>query len=78
MSPLDKEMDMQVDITGKFAPTGRTHTSVTRCRVTPKRVYTMGGAVFDRATGRQIIAKRFLAGASTLYRIDPLSIRTPK
>jgi hypothetical protein len=43
------------------------------CRLTPKRIYTAGGAIFDRDSGKRIISRSY--AAMYQYRADPATLR---
>jgi hypothetical protein len=45
------------------------------CRATPKRIYTPGGAVFDRQTGREILALEYRIGMTWKHKALPETLR---
>lgn len=56
----DMLIDIQVsNVYSTKPPRISTHT----CRVTPKRIYTAGGAVFSREGGHEVIARKYMTGS---------------
>lgn len=69
----DPDHPLLVDLSSHCG--GRSRTRPEPCRVTPKRVYTIGGGVFDRTTGREIGRLRELARSMYHHQINVATLR---
>lgn len=75
----DPEHTLLVDVVTSEAAGGNAlRTTPTPCRATPRRIYTIGGAVFDRSTGAQIARRDLLAKERFRLRVMPETLRGPK
>jgi hypothetical protein len=74
----DAEHSLLVDVVTTDAAGNPLRTAPNRCRATPRRIYTMGGVVFDRSTGEQIVRRDLLAKERFRLRAIPETLRDAK
>ncbi|MFA7291892.1 MAG: hypothetical protein WC023_06545 [Rhodocyclaceae bacterium] len=75
MNTKDPEHTMVVDMTVTAKRGSFSLKKTTACRVTPKRIYTIGGLVFDRQTGREVTSLEMRAYANYVNLADISSLR---
>lgn len=73
---VDRECTHLVDIAVWSTVSAKPpRTQATRCAVTPKRIYTMGGAVFNRQSGAQILRLEYRVWGEYKRKALPETIR---
>lgn len=73
MRNTDPDHPLLVDVSVHSG--GQSKVRPEQCRVTPKRIYTIGGAIYDRATGRRIGRLADLARSMYHHQADPSTLR---